>query len=71
VRTTTYGRVEDESSVSSVRKLIEYEDYALRLLEDDGFRVAHPYGIVELTPNEEYSSPRSSSRTPRHWDTPR
>jgi len=54
VRTIMYGRLEDETSFSSVRKLIAYEDYALRLLEDDGFRVAHSYGIVELTPNEEY-----------------
>ncbi len=36
VRTIMYGRLEDETSFSSVRKLIAYEDYALRLLEDDG-----------------------------------
>jgi len=53
-RTALYGRLEDETSFSSVRRLIAYEDYALRLLDDDGFRVAHPYGIVELTPNREY-----------------
>jgi hypothetical protein len=53
-RTALYGRLEDETSFSSVRRLIAYEDYALRLLDDDGFRVAHSYGIVELTPSREY-----------------
>jgi hypothetical protein len=53
-RTALYGRLEDETSFSSVRRLIAYEDYALRLLDDDGFRVAHSFGIVELTPNREY-----------------
>jgi hypothetical protein len=54
VRTIMYGRLEDETSFSSVRQLIGQEDYALRLLDDDGFNVAHTYGIVELTPNQEY-----------------
>jgi membrane-associated phospholipid phosphatase len=54
VRTIMYGRLEDETSFSSVRQLVEQEDYALRLLDDVGFRVAHTYGIVELTPNREY-----------------
>jgi hypothetical protein len=53
-RTILYGRLEDETSFSSVRRLIAYEDYALRLLDDDGFTVAHTYGVVELTPNREY-----------------
>jgi hypothetical protein len=54
VRTIMYGRLEDETSFSSVRQLIGQEDYALRLLDDQGFHVAHTYGIVELTPNQEY-----------------
>jgi len=53
-RTVMYGRLEDETTFTSVRKLIEYEDYALRLLDDEGFDVAHSYGIVELTPHREY-----------------
>ncbi|HET9723770.1 MAG TPA: hypothetical protein VFR44_08000 [Actinomycetota bacterium] len=53
-RTIMYGRLEDETTFSSVRKLIAYEDYALRLLDDEGFDVAHTYGIVELTPQREY-----------------
>jgi len=54
VRTIMYGRLEDETTFSSVRRLIQQEDYALRLLDDLGFGVAHSYGIVELTPNREY-----------------
>ena len=54
VRTIMYGRLEDETTFSSVRRLVQQEDYALRLLDDLGFRVAHSYGIVELTPNREY-----------------
>jgi hypothetical protein len=53
-RTLLYGQLEDEVPFASVRRLAEYEDYALRLLDDVGIRVAHPYGIVELTPNREY-----------------
>ena len=49
-----YGRLEDETPFSSVRRLIDYEDYSLRLLDDEGFRVAHTYGVVELTPKREY-----------------
>jgi hypothetical protein len=57
MRTIMYGRLEDETSFSSVRKLIEYEDYALRLLDDEGFVVAKTYGVVELTPDREYLLP--------------
>jgi hypothetical protein len=54
MRTILYGQLEDEVPFGSVKRLIEYEDYALRVLDDLGFRVAHSYGIVELTPNREY-----------------
>ena len=37
-----------------MRRLAEYEDYALRLLQDIGIAVAKPYGIVEITPEREY-----------------
>jgi tRNA A-37 threonylcarbamoyl transferase component Bud32 len=53
-RTILYGQLEDETPVGSVRRLAAYEDYALRLLADHGVRVARSYGIVELTPNQEY-----------------
>jgi tRNA A-37 threonylcarbamoyl transferase component Bud32 len=53
-RTLLYGRLEDEVPFASVRRLVEYEDYALRLLDDIGVGVAKTYGVVELTPNREY-----------------
>ena len=37
-----------------MRRLVEYEDYALRLLHDIGVPTARPYGIVEITPEREY-----------------
>jgi tRNA A-37 threonylcarbamoyl transferase component Bud32 len=53
-RTILYGSLEDENSFGTVRRLAEYEDYALRLLQDAGIAVARPYGIVEITPEREY-----------------
>ena len=53
-RTILYGSLEDEHSFQTVRRLVEYEDYALRLLQDIGVRTARPYGIVEITPEREY-----------------
>jgi membrane-associated phospholipid phosphatase/tRNA A-37 threonylcarbamoyl transferase component Bud32 len=53
-RTILYGSLEDESPFKTVRRLAEYEDYALRLLQDAGVRTARPHGIVELTPEREY-----------------
>ena len=53
-RTLLYGSLEDESPFKSVRRLVTYEDYALRLLEDIGVRTARPHGIVEITPEREY-----------------
>ncbi|MDQ3384855.1 MAG: hypothetical protein M3503_02400 [Actinomycetota bacterium] len=54
VRTIRYGRLEDEHPFRSVRALVEYEDYLLRLLRDAGLPVAEPLGIVEITPEREY-----------------
>ncbi len=53
-RTILYGTLEDEAPFQTVRRLAEYEDYALRLLQDTGVRTARPYGIVEITPEREY-----------------
>src|SRR5579872_3646653 len=53
-RTILYGSLEDENSFGTVRRLAEYEDYALRLLQDAGITVPRPYGIVEITPEREY-----------------
>ena len=53
-RTILYGSLEDESPFKTVRRLVTYEDYAARLLQDVGVRTARPYGIVEITPEREY-----------------
>ena len=53
-RTVIYGRLEDEAPFQSVRRLVQYEDYTLRLFRDIGIRTAAPFGIVELTPEREY-----------------
>ena len=53
-RTVIYGRLEDEAPFQSVRRLVQYEDYTLRLFRDVGIRTAAPFGIVELTPEREY-----------------
>jgi tRNA A-37 threonylcarbamoyl transferase component Bud32 len=53
-RAILYGALEDEHPFQTVRRLAEYEDYALRLLQDIGIRTARPYGIVEITPEREY-----------------
>jgi tRNA A-37 threonylcarbamoyl transferase component Bud32 len=53
-RSILYGSLEDEASFKSVRRLVTYEDYVLRLLEDIGVRTARPHGIVEITPDREY-----------------
>jgi membrane-associated phospholipid phosphatase len=54
IRTMIYGRLEDEVRFENVRRLVQYEDYALRLLDDVGFPVAKNYGVVEITPDREY-----------------
>ena len=53
-RTILYGKLEDEAPFGVVRRLAEYEDYALRVLAMNGVKVAQTWGIVELTPNREY-----------------
>ena len=54
VRVLRYGRLEDEAPFSSVRRLVEHEDYMLRLLRDGGVRVPEPLGVVEVRPGHEY-----------------
>jgi tRNA A-37 threonylcarbamoyl transferase component Bud32 len=53
-RTLLYGRLEDEKAFNTVRRLVQYEDYLLRLLRDAGLPAPEPYGIVEITPEREY-----------------
>jgi tRNA A-37 threonylcarbamoyl transferase component Bud32 len=53
-RVLRYGRLEDEAPFASVRRLVEHEDYMLRLLRDAGVRVPEPMGVVEIVPGAEY-----------------
>jgi len=53
-RTMLYGRLEDETPFSTVRRFVEYEDYTLRLLGEYGFETPKALGIVEITPEREY-----------------
>ena len=53
-RTIMYGALEDEVSFNSVRQLVEYEDYMLRVMSDHGLPTARPYGFLELRPEREY-----------------
>jgi tRNA A-37 threonylcarbamoyl transferase component Bud32/membrane-associated phospholipid phosphatase len=53
-RTLLYGRLEDEQPFHSVRRLVQYEDYVLHLMDDARLPVPHPLGIVEITPEREY-----------------
>src|SRR5215218_5260074 len=53
-RELLYGRLEDEKPFNTVRRLVQQEDYALRLCRDAGLPTPRPYGVVELTPKREY-----------------
>ena len=53
-RELLYGQLEDEKPFNSVRRLVEQEDYALRVMRDAGLPSPGPYGFVELTPDREY-----------------
>jgi tRNA A-37 threonylcarbamoyl transferase component Bud32/membrane-associated phospholipid phosphatase len=53
-RTILYGRLEDETPFQTVRRFVEYEDYTLRLMHQEGLPGPKPYGVVEITPEREY-----------------
>jgi tRNA A-37 threonylcarbamoyl transferase component Bud32/membrane-associated phospholipid phosphatase len=53
-RTILYGSLEDEVRFQSVRRLVEYEDYMLLLLDRAGLPSPKTYGFVEITPEREY-----------------
>jgi membrane-associated phospholipid phosphatase/tRNA A-37 threonylcarbamoyl transferase component Bud32 len=53
-RTLLYGRLEDEKPFNTVRRLVQQEDYALRLMHGAGVRSPEPFGVVEITPEREY-----------------
>jgi tRNA A-37 threonylcarbamoyl transferase component Bud32 len=53
-RTILYGALEDEAPFQTVRRFVEYEDYALLLLNHLGIPTPAPFGFVEITPEREY-----------------
>jgi membrane-associated phospholipid phosphatase/tRNA A-37 threonylcarbamoyl transferase component Bud32 len=53
-RELLYGRLEDEKAFNTVRRLVQQEDYALRMMRDAGLPSPEPFGIVEITPEREY-----------------
>lgn len=53
-RTILYGSLEDEVRFSSVRRLVEYEDYMLLTMVKAGVPSPEPFGVVEITPEREY-----------------
>jgi hypothetical protein len=53
-RTILYGSLEDEVRFSSVRRLVEYEDYLLLRFNAAEVPSAEPFGFVEITPEREY-----------------
>ena len=53
-RTILVGSLEDEVRFSSVRRLVEYEDYMLLKLKEAELPSPQPLGFVEITPEIEY-----------------
>ncbi len=53
-RTLLYGRLEDEHPFTSVRRLVQHEDYMLHVMRRVGVDTAEPAGVVEITPDREY-----------------
>ena len=53
-RTLLYGRLEDERAFETVRRLVQYEDYMLRVMRDAGINVPETFGFAEITPEREY-----------------
>jgi len=53
-RTILVGSLEDEVRFTSVRRLVEYEDYILLKLQDAGLPSPRSFGFAEITPEREY-----------------
>ncbi len=53
-RSILYGALEDEVRFTSVRRLVEYEDYIQRVMLSSGVATARPIAVVEITPEREY-----------------
>jgi hypothetical protein len=54
IRALMYGRLEDERPFTSVQRLVEHEDYLMRVFRDADAPVVRSYGFVEITPGREY-----------------
>jgi membrane-associated phospholipid phosphatase len=54
-RLIRYGALEDEVTFNSVRQLVEYEDYALRVMHDADVPSVRPRGFIELEAEHEYA----------------
>jgi hypothetical protein len=54
IRALMYGRLEDERPFTNVQRLVEHEDYLMRVFADAGAPVVRSYGFVEITPGREY-----------------
>ncbi len=54
MRALLYGRLEDERPFTNVQRLVEHEDYLMRVFGDAGAPVVRSYGFVEITPGREY-----------------
>jgi tRNA A-37 threonylcarbamoyl transferase component Bud32 len=53
-RTIMYGQLEDEVAFNSIRQLVEYEDYMMRVMHEAGLPVPRSYGFVEVVPERDY-----------------
>lgn len=53
-RTLMYGRLEDERKFSSVRRLVQTEDYLAFKVQQAAIRTPRSLGVVQLTPEREY-----------------
>jgi tRNA A-37 threonylcarbamoyl transferase component Bud32 len=53
-RTILYGELEDETAFESVRRLVEYEDYMVRVMNEAGVPTVAPRGFLEIDPDREY-----------------
>jgi hypothetical protein len=70
-RELLYGRLEDEKPFNTMRRLVQQEDYALRLMRDHGLPSPTPYDFVELTPTASTCWSPSSSTAPSNSARPR
>ncbi len=53
-RSLLYGRLEAESRFTTVRHMVQHEDYTFRLVKAAGISAPDTLGIVEITPEREY-----------------